>query len=147
MADTIVYRMHSTAYAASDPSRSHARRRTLAQPGDSRDLHRRTHQPSSLLETLIHAGGRKLPPRSLTRIVIPGGITIETSAWLDEPASRAFGDAWVRSARSAILRVPSIAVNGLEHNFVLNPAHPFFSKIKFESSNPFALDARFIVLP
>ncbi len=146
MAETIVYRMHSTAYAASDPSGAMRAAGRWHSQG-TRVIYTAEHISLALLETLIHAGGRKLPPRSLTRIIIPGSIAIETAAWLDEPASRAFGDAWVRSARSAILRVPSIAVNGLEHNFVLNPAHPFFSKIKFEESEPFVLDARFIVLP
>jgi len=146
MAETIVYRMHSASYAASDASGAMRAAGRWHSQG-TRVVYAAEHVSLALLETLIHAGGHKLPPRSLTRIVIPSSLAIETSAWLDEPASRAFGDAWVRSARTAILRVPSIAVNGLEHNFVLNPAHPSFPKIKFEKSHPFTLDSRFITLP
>jgi RES domain-containing protein len=146
MPETVVYRMHSASYAASDsagamraPGRWHTQ--------GTRVVYTAEHISLALLETLIHAGGRKLPPRALTRIVIPTGIAIEAAEWMTEPASRAFGDAWVRTGRTAILRVPSIAVNGFEHNFVLNPAHPSFPKIRFEKSQPFALDPRYIVLP
>jgi RES domain-containing protein len=146
MAETIVYRMHSATYAASDTSgvlRAAGRWHSQG----IRVIYTAEHISLALLETLIHAGGRKLPPRSLTRVIIPTGVAIEAVEWMTEPASRAFGDAWVRSARTAVLRVPSIAVNRLEHNFVLNPAHPSFAKIKFERSQPFVLDSRFIVLP
>ena len=146
MPETIAYRMHSTAYAASDPSGAMRAAGRWHSQG-TRVVYAAEHVSLALLETLLHAGGRKLPPRSLTRIVIPGGIPIAASVWLNEPDSRAFGDAWVRSARSPVLRVPSIAVNGLEHNFVFNPAHPSFPEIKFEKSRPFSLDSRFITLP
>jgi RES domain-containing protein len=146
MPETIAYRMHSAAFAASDSSGAMRAAGRWHSQG-TRVVYAAEHISLALLETLIHAGGRKLPPRSLTRIVIPTGVVIEASEWLDEPASRSFGDAWVRAARTAVLRVPSIAVNGFEHNFVFNPTHAAFSKIKFEKSQPFALNPRFIVLP
>jgi RES domain-containing protein len=146
MPETVVYRMHSASYAASDSSGAMRAAGRWHSQG-TRVVYAAEHISLALLETLIHAGGRKLPPRSLTRIVIPTGVAIETSDWLDEPASRTFGDAWARSTRSAVLRVPSIAVNRFEHNFVLNPAHPAFAKIQFEKSHAFDLDSRFIVLP
>lgn len=43
-------------------------------------------------------------------------------------ASRNFGDAWIKSSRSAVLRVPS-AVVPEEFNYLLNPAHPDFSRL------------------
>jgi RES domain-containing protein len=145
MSDTTVFRMHASAYAASDSSGAlRAAGRWHSQ--GTRVVYAAEHISLALLETLIHAGGRKLPPRSLTRIVVPTAVQIEAADWMDEPASRAFGDAWVRAARTAVLRVPSIAVNGLEHNFVPNPAHPSFARIRFEQTQTFTLDSRFIVL-
>ncbi|ADV81132.1 RES family NAD+ phosphorylase [Terriglobus saanensis] len=144
-AEFTIYRMHSSAFAASDstgamraPGRWHSQ--------GTRVVYAAEHISLALLETLIHAGGRKLPPRSLTSITVPATVMVETSKWLDDPASRAFGDLWVKSARTAILRVPSIAVNKLEDNFVLNPAHPDFHKIRFNKPEPFALDPRYLTL-
>jgi RES domain-containing protein len=52
-------------------------------------------------------------------------------------STKRFGDDWVRSGRSLVLRVPS-AVNPLEFNYLINPEHPDFSKI--ELHKPFALE-------
>lgn len=101
------------------------------------------HASLAVLETLIHAGGRKIPPRALTRIEIPDDLAIETAVWLDMPHSQAFGDHWVHEKRSAVLRVPSIAVNQMESNFIFNPAHPDFSRIRHDPSQPFAFDPRY----
>jgi RES domain-containing protein len=98
-----------------------------------------------VLETLIHAGGRKMPPRHLTRIHLSDDLSIESASWMEMPASQAFGDAWVRQARSAVLRVPSIVVNGLESNFVLNPAHPEFSRLRHDPPERFQFDLRFFL--
>ncbi len=140
-----IYRMHSTAFAASDsagamraPGRWHSQ--------GTRVVYAAEHISLALLETLIHAGGRKLPPRSLTRITVPAAVAVEATKWLDEPASRAFGDAWVKSLRTAVLRVPSVAVNRLEDNFVLNPAHPAFQKLRFGKAELFTLDPRYVIL-
>jgi RES domain-containing protein len=62
------------------------------------------------------------------------------------PASRAFGETWVREARTAVLRVPSIAVNRLESNFVLNPGHPDFARITRAAPEPFAFNPRFFAI-
>jgi len=102
------------------------------------------HASLAVLETLIHAGGRKIPPRALTRIHIPNGVSIESQPWTDLPHSQIFGDAWVREVRTAVLRVPSIAVNRLELNLILNPRHPDFSKIQHDPPAEFVFDPRFL---
>jgi len=61
------------------------------------------------------------------------------------PASQTFGDAWVREGRSAVLRVPSIAVNWMESNFLLNPAHPDFPSIQHGIAERFHFDPRFFL--
>ena len=144
-ADTVIYRMHASTYSATDTPGA------MRAPGrwhsiGTRVIYAAEHISLAVLETVIHAAGRRLPPRSITRITIPSSVTIEETDWLDQPHSAAFGDDWAKSARTAILRVPSIAVNKLESNFVLNPLHPDFTKITFSKSEPFSLDERFIVL-
>lgn len=54
---------------------------------------------------------------------------------------RELGDYWVRSLRSAVLRVPS-AVVGDEFNYLLNPRHPEFGGILADPPAPFFFDER-----
>jgi RES domain-containing protein len=142
----IVFRMHGAGRAVFDtagaflhPSRWHS--------AGTRVVYAAEHASLAVLETLIHAGGRKMPPRMISQIQIPDDLHIEPVQWLEIPDSQAFGDAWVREARSAVLRVPSIAVNKLESNFVLNPAHPEFTRIEHRVPENFVFDPRFFGLP
>ena len=64
--------------------------------------------------------------------------------WRSGPAPsalRRIGDEWTDSLRSAVLKVPSAIVD-VEHNFLLNPAHPDFSKISIGAPTRFAFDPR-----
>ncbi len=137
----IVFRMHGVSYDVFDATGA------FLQPGrwhsqGTRVVYAAEHASLAVLETLIHAGGRKMPPRMLTRIDLPEDLAIEAAPWMEIPASQTFGDAWVRKARSAVLRVPSVAVNRMESNFVLNPAHPEFSRIQHEAPQRFIFDPR-----
>jgi len=143
--ELIAYRMHSPAHDAFDSTGA------FLQPGrwhvaGTRVLYAAEHASLAVLETLIHAGGRKLPPRSLTRINIPDDVVIESADWAEVPASQLFGETWVREARTAVLRVPSVAVNRIESNFVFNPAHPDFMRITHEPAEPFVFNPRFFAV-
>lgn len=64
--------------------------------------------------------------------------------WRDAPPPaqvRAFGDEWVLAASSAVLRVPSALVPG-EDNFLLNPNHPDFTRLRFGKPLSFRFDPR-----
>jgi RES domain-containing protein len=64
--------------------------------------------------------------------------------WKSLPApqsTREAGTRWVREARSAVLEVPSIVVNG-EFNYLLNPEHPDFERLEIGSALPFSFDPR-----
>lgn len=86
----------------------------------------------ALLEVLVHAN-LSHPPKNhrVIRIQIPDAVTIESvslnqiKGWDGEDmlASRAFGDEWIRTLRTAVLRVPSVITQGRENNLVLNAAH------------------------
>lgn len=51
------------------------------------------------------------------------------------------GDTWLRTNKSVILAVPSVIIPH-ENNFLINPEHPDFSRIRVGSSEPFTFDPR-----
>ena len=66
--------------------------------------------------------------------------------WRQEPPTpslQQLGDAWVRAANSPILAVPSVIIPD-ELNYLLNPKHPEFAKIKIEKPTNFTFDPRLL---
>ena len=105
----------------------------------------------AMLECLAHAGiGRAPRTQVAIPITIPGAVSVEThdgsmlpSGW-DEPdltVGRAFGNAWIRELRSAVLMVPSVVARK-ESNVIINPLHPDFKAILVGSAEPVVWDAR-----
>jgi|SRR5277367_5549761 len=105
----------------------------------------------ALLEVLVHSNLSQ-PPRNhrVVRIHIPEEVAIETVAidrikgWdaEDMAASRAFGNEWIESKRTAVLSVPSVITRGRENNLVLNADHPQFALIRVEDPEPVHWDLR-----
>ena len=66
------------------------------------------------------------------------------AAWRAVPyttTTQVFGTEWVQTGRRAVLRVPSVVVPG-EFNYLLNPFHPDFARIKVGKPQPFRFDPR-----
>ena len=66
--------------------------------------------------------------------------------WYEFPpplALQEVGNSWIRSRRSAVLRVPS-AVTRIEFNYLLNPEHPDFRTIDVGQPRPLDLDVRLV---
>ncbi len=64
--------------------------------------------------------------------------------WRTAPPSastQAIGDTWARDAVSAVLAVPSVLIPE-EINYLLNPAHPDFKKVKIGGPEDFTFDYR-----
>jgi RES domain-containing protein len=64
--------------------------------------------------------------------------------WKKDPSPKAIkqiGDFWVESEESLILEVPSTIVP-TEKNYLINPVHPDFKKIKIGSPTKFEFDSR-----
>jgi RES domain-containing protein len=105
----------------------------------------------ALLEILVHANLSQ-PPKNhrAVEISIPQEVEIETVAvgqvrgWdAEDPTSaRAFGDAWIRTKRTAVLKVPSVVTRGYEFNIVINPVHPQFFLIQCGPPEPVHWDSR-----
>jgi len=105
----------------------------------------------ALAEILVHLESQALLSRyvvfeveidesTITRLD-PGELP---KNWRAEPAPRrlqVIGDAWIASAKSAVLRVPSAVVVG-EFNYLLNPLHPDFSKLAIHGPERFSIDRR-----
>ena len=52
-----------------------------------------------------------------------------------------YGSAWLRRARTAVLEVPSVIVPS-ERNYLLNPRHPDFARLRIGRPTPFVFDPR-----
>lgn len=84
-------------------------------------------------------------------VTLPGNLKIErvtddelSADWRDFAAreqTQAIGTAWAQRKSYAVLAVPS-AVIPAEHNYLLNPLHPSFSKIKIGEPQDFITDLR-----
>ena len=105
----------------------------------------------ALLEILAHSNLAQ-PPKNhrVVRIEIPVDVKIERVVQADMPgwdaedagASRTYGDEWIRSSRTAVLRVPSVITQGREYNLVLNTEHPDFKMIQPGTPETVHWDAR-----
>lgn len=105
----------------------------------------------AMLECLAHAGIGRVPRTHVAvEIAIAGVVTVERhdesslSVGWDHPdlrLARAFGDAWIRERRTAVLVVPSVVARR-EENVLLNPQHTDFTKIIAGNPEPVVWDAR-----
>ena len=104
----------------------------------------------ALVETLIHVTSGILPAYTAVPIEFDDALVEVVDAadlprnWRDQPAppaTRAIGDTWVGSSKSALLRVPSVVVP-IEFNYVVNPRHPDFGRIRIGAPMPFPFDPR-----
>lgn len=106
----------------------------------------------AVLETLVHVDSDLLPDDLIILSAdIPDELAMETfhdrdlpSNWREYPAPEALqvlGTQWVQRGQTAVLSVPSAVVPG-ERNYLLNPAHPDFSKIKWSKPSPYKWDRR-----
>jgi len=110
------------------------------------------------LEILVHAEVRDLPEEyAACALEVPDDVAVvevsrpeKVSAhWRDTPAPPALqanGDAWIRGAGSALLRVPS-AIIPAEGNYLLNIAHPDFKRMKQGAVEVFHFDPRLYLGP
>lgn len=87
----------------------------------------------------------------LTEIEIPDDVKIEkisvsrlSADWNQFPHSQetqGIGDWFVAQNNSLVLKVPSAVVQG-DFNYLINPNHPEFSKVKIVNSESFSFDER-----
>jgi RES domain-containing protein len=107
----------------------------------------------ALVEVLVHLkDAGTLPAYSTVRLDFDEAI-VETlpasklpGRWREYPApaeTRAIGDRWVAEARSVLLRVPSVVVPN-ESDYVVNPKHPRFARVRRDPPVAFPFDRRLL---
>jgi RES domain-containing protein len=103
----------------------------------------------ALLEMCVHTTADDLPiSYTMLKVRGPENPAMEISAihlpsnWVqDESATRRFGTEWLRSATSALLRVPSVMVPET-WNVLLNPLHPQAKEFVIEHVYEYPFDFR-----
>src|SRR6266700_590216 len=102
------------------------------------------------LEVLAHSA--MLPADMIVvQAKIPNSLLIQTVEESDLPKNwsgpipskktRDLGTDWIKSGVTAVLSVPSVIIPS-ERNYLLNPAHPDFARIRFFPPRPFTFDRR-----
>jgi RES domain-containing protein len=92
-----------------------------------------------------------VPATVLGRAVIPASVRFETVSIDKLPANwfaasppsqlQVLGGEWLERGETAVLRVPSAIVTE-EWNYLLNPLHANFRKLRISTPEPFNLDQR-----
>ena len=106
-----------------------------------------------MIEYYVHIDPEELPadlvlitaeiPDSVSRLrILPRQLPANWRQQPALPALAAIGDAFARERRAAVLIVPS-ALAPAESNWLANPQHPDFAKIRVQRAEPFRYDKRF----
>lgn len=83
-------------------------------------------------------------PDSVSRTVVSvESLPVDWRCSPAPPELALIGDPFVRTGRHAILMVPCVVASA-ESNWLINPAHPDFSRIKVNALEPFCYDDRFL---
>ena len=147
------YRIGQTKYAADRAGsgidgRWNSRGRYVIYTGGSLAL--------SCLEKMAHTTGTSLYSGdfSVTIYNVPTKLSVEEITlsrlteldphWqkvLNYPFTQMLGDSWLQRMETAVLKVPS-AIIDMEYNYLFNPAHPDFKKIKIAEISRFSFDER-----
>lgn len=104
----------------------------------------------ALLEILAHLDREDLPDDlQLIEIDIDDDVTFETvapdmlpSSWRSDTAgTRSIGDAWLKSGRNLLLRVPSVLAPRT-WNYLINPRHDGATAMRIVATERFPFDGR-----
>lgn len=131
--------------ASGYPARWNSRGRFVIYTAESRSL--------ACLENLVHRSGEGNNNLYKVMVIeIPDTIKMEviesTSLKKDWQTinnyvyCQSLGSKWLDELKCAILKVPSVIIKK-ENNYLINPNHPDFSKIKLTSNEDFDFDRRF----
>ena len=105
------------------------------------------------LEVLVHISNRRQMPQLVYgEADVPDNLSLEVievaglpDNWRQfapyDSQTQRIGTDWLKRQTSAVLQVPS-AISAAEWNFLLNPAHPEFSRIQLGKVRRFEMDPR-----
>ena len=107
-------------------------------------------QALAILDSLVHFNANNAPQELvLLSIEITGSDVKEFDTaklnknWkqLNNEILRKYGDKWLLSKSSLLLKVPSV-LSSSEHNYLINPKHDGIKKLKIKGTIPFKFDDR-----
>jgi RES domain-containing protein len=111
------------------------------------------HQSTAALEIFVHTAPfvadekykafRLEWPNRLTEYFPPNELPRNWRISPPAASTMAIGDRWVRERRSAVLALPS-AISPADTNFLLNPRHRDFKRIRIDPPIDYAFDPRLI---
>lgn len=144
-----VYRIKVTKYANNLIASGRAARWNS---NDVEVIYTSSSQALSCLENVVHRSKLGLSTNfSVMQIEIPSSIEIAEINVKDLPKnwdsfeqmhlSQKMGDNWIRECKKALLKIPSSIIHD-EFNFLINPNHLDFKKIKLVVVKPFSFDDR-----
>lgn len=105
-----------------------------------------------MAEVAVHLNLATLEPDYvMLTIHLPDDISVQKLTEKELPANwdsfpyktatQAVGDRFVSNARYCVLQLPSAVTKG-DHNFLLNPHHAEFKRVKIVDIEPFPFDER-----
>jgi RES domain-containing protein len=106
----------------------------------------------AVLEVLVHLNlEADMIPADYAIMAVDFSAIEDVSDWMEDGPSfppsdaecRAVGDAFLRSGRTFVLRVPSILVPRAS-NFLINPTHPLIADLRIEPLEPYTFDRRLL---
>lgn len=112
------------------------------------------HISLAVLEMLVHNEFKDFSiDLSLLDITVPETTDIKEiklnklkPGWIEDISYTKFiGDEFIQSEKSLIMKVPSAVINE-EHNYLINPQHPDFKKIKISNTRTFETDKRLFTI-
>ena len=104
------------------------------------------------LENVVHRSGEGLNALFQVMVIeVPAAVSLQEvdpaalpDDWTDyarQAGCQAIGDQWLAAGAAAVLRVPS-AIIARESNFLINPLHPDFDRIRLATREDFRFDPR-----
>lgn len=108
----------------------------------------------ALAEVVVHLSANHLPKDFLMlEIDIPDeykilsikdeDLPVSWNSWPHVASSQVIGDTFASDQKYLVLKVPSAVVPG-DFNYLINPKHPDFKKVKITEAVPFFVDERFV---
>ena len=105
------------------------------------------------LENLVHRSGEggnnlykvmliQIPDNVKIEVIETGQLKKDWQKIENYSYCQALAANWIAGLKTAILKVPSVLIKN-EFNYLINPAHADFKKIKLTATEDFIFDARF----
>jgi len=131
-------------FASGNPARWNSKDVKVIYTAGSRSL--------ACLENVVHRSSLGLKENFRTILVeIPDDLTLQEikisslnpdgREYSQYPYTQDMGDRWVNESLSVVLKIPS-AIIPEECNYLINPLHKDFTRIKYLASEPFNFDER-----